>query len=82
MPIVGCIVLLCSLIFVVVMVLLFIRREEVDYNHGICPHCERKLRKFDEDSQGGRGYMCDCCGYVTWVSYYCVDRDYKEDDHD
>ena len=60
---VGCIVFLCLLIFAAVMVLLSIRREKLDYNHGICPRCEsqgefiemRKLKKFDEDSQGGRG---------------------------
>lgn len=84
------IVLLIMVTFVVVLVLLSIRREARDYNHGVCPRCEsqnkcvemRKLKKFDEDSQGGRGYKCDCCGYVTWVSYDCVDCDYKEDNHD
>lgn len=82
MTTVSCIVILCSLIFVAVMILLVIRGEKLGYNHGICPRCEGRLRKFDEDSQGGRGYMCDRCGYVTWVSYYRVDRDYKEDNHD
>ena len=78
------IVLLVMVTFVVVLVLLSIRREARDYNHGICPRCERmrKLKKFDVDSQGGRGYVCDHCGYVTWVSYDCVDCDYKEDNHD
>lgn len=86
----GLIVLLGMVTFVAVLVLLAIRREALDYNHGICPRCEsqgefiemRKLKKFDEDSQGGRGYKCDRCGYVTWVSYDCVDCDYKEDNHD
>lgn len=84
------IVLLIMVTFVTALVLLSIHREARDYNHGICPRCEsqnkyaemRKLKKFDEDSQGGRGYVCDHCGYVTWVSYDCVDCDYKEDNHD
>lgn len=84
------IALLIMVTFVMVLVLLSIHREARDYNHGICPRCEsqnkyaemRKLKKFDEDSQGGRGYVCDHCGYVTWVSYDCVDCDYKEDNHD
>lgn len=80
----GLIVLLGMVTFVAVLVLLAIRREALDYNHGICPRCESQgefieLKKFDEDSQGGRGYKCDRCGYVTWVSYDC---DYKEDNHD
>lgn len=62
----GLIVLLGMVTFVAVLVLLAIRREALDYNHGICPRCEsqnefvemRKLKKFDEDSQGGRGYKC------------------------
>lgn len=63
------------LIFMAVIALLGIHMEELNYNHGICPHCERKLKQFDVDSQGGRGYNCDHCGYVTWVSYDCVDHD-------
>ena len=84
----GWLVLLGMVIFVVVMVLLTIHREKLDYNHGICPRCGnqnvfiemRRLKKFDDDSQGGRGYKCDRCGYVTWVSYDCVDCDYKEEE--
>ena len=41
----------------------------------VCPHCNRKLINFDMDSQGGRGYKCDC-GYQTWVSYKCVDKNF------
>jgi hypothetical protein len=58
-----------------------IRKEELKYNHGICPRCEsQKLKKFDEDPQGGRGYKCNRCGYVTWVYNDCVDRDYDYND--
>lgn len=49
--------------------------EKKSFNNGICPHCNEKLRNFDTDSQGGRGYKCDC-GYQTWVSYKCVDKDF------
>ena len=42
------------------------------FNNGICPHCDKELRYFDTDSQGGRGYCCDC-GYCTWISYKCID---------
>lgn len=37
-----------------------------------------KLKYFDTDSQGGRGYCCDKCKYFTWVSYYFVDKIYKK----
>ena len=46
-----------------------------NFNNGVCPHCNRKLINFDIDSQGGRGYKCDC-GYQTWVSYKCVDKNF------
>lgn len=36
----GLIVLLGMVTFVAVLVLLSIRREKLDYNHGICPRCE------------------------------------------
>lgn len=47
--------------------------EKKDYNSGICPHCGKKLILFDTDSQGGRGYICEECNYVAWVSYPFVD---------
>ena len=49
--------------------------EKKGFNNGICPHCNKKLRNFDMDSQGGRGYKCDC-GYQTWVSYKSVDKNF------
>ena len=50
--------------------------ERRDFNHGICPICGEKLKYFDSDSQGGRGYMCYNDYYSAWVSYDSVDRDY------
>lgn len=50
--------------------------ERKSFNNGVCPKCGHKLRYFDTDSQGGRGYICDRCLYDAWVSYNCVDRDY------
>lgn len=48
--------------------------ERRDFNNGICVNCGSKLIHFDNDSQGGRGYCCDNCGYSTWVSYNSVDK--------
>lgn len=47
--------------------------EKRNFNNGVCVHCGTSLRYFDTDSQGGRGYICDKCGYATWVSYNRVD---------
>jgi hypothetical protein len=56
-----------------------IRLEKKGFNNGICPYCKRKLVHFDTDSQGGRGYTCKNtnCGYYTWVSYKCVDKNFR-----
>lgn len=51
--------------------------EQKAFNNGICPHCKSKLKNFDSDSQGGRGYTCKVCNYTTWVSYRSVDKNYK-----
>ena len=48
--------------------------EKKEYNNGYCPHCGKKLLLFDTDSQGGRGYICEECGYCAWVSYPFVDK--------
>ena len=45
------------------------------FNHGICKKCGGKLRCFDNDSQGNRGYMCDKCKQVScWVGYDFIDK--------
>lgn len=43
--------------------------EYYDYNHSKCRKCGHKLKLFDYDSQGGRGYMCEHCENTVWVSY-------------
>ena len=58
--------------FIAVGILLIIgtrEHEKKSYNKGICPHCGSPLKLFDLDSQGGRGYKCISCHYVTWCSY-------------
>lgn len=45
-------------------------REKKDFNNGICPDCGEPLRHFDDDSQGGQGWVCDKCGYHTWISWF------------
>jgi hypothetical protein len=52
------------------------RAEKTAYNNGVCPKCGGKLRHFDTDSQGGKGYCCDKCkNYITWVSWFDPDDD-------
>ena len=51
--------------------------EKKGFNKGVCPKCG-KIKYFDMNSQGGRGYCCNSCKYYTWVSYKCVDKDYKK----
>ena len=51
--------------------------EKRDFNNGFCPHCKQRLKFFDTDSQGGRGYCCRDCNYVTWVSWLSVDKNNK-----
>lgn len=71
---------ICTMITVLVIcgILYGIHIEKREFNNGICPKCGKKLNWFDSDSQGGRGYCCHDCRYFTWVSYDCVDKDYKE----
>ena len=76
-----------KLIFVLVIIGAFvvshiasIRSEKKNFNKGMCPHCKIKLRCFDMDSQGGRGYTCDRCEYTTWVSHHSVDKDFEDED--
>ncbi len=68
------IILICLFVFLLCVPFIGIHWEKKDYNQGKCKGCGEKLRLFDYDSHGGRGYCCDNCGYQTWVSYKCVDK--------
>ena len=65
-------------IFIVLGIIYGIYTERKDFNNGYCPNCGKKLKLFDIDSQGGRGYCCHDCMYYAWVSYNCVDKNYNK----
>lgn len=66
--------LIIGVVVLIVMYIIGIFSEKKDFNNGICPKCKTKLHHFDNDSQGGRGYICNKCGYTTWVSYPFIDK--------
>lgn len=76
MLIIGCSVILLSII----MVPFVIKKEKKGFNNGFCPICGEKLEQFDIDSHGSRGYCCrnPKHHYYTWVSYNCVDKNFKK----
>lgn len=43
------------------------------WHGGICRECGSSWVNFDTDSQGRRGYMCNC-GSACWISYPWIDR--------
>lgn len=59
---------------------LSIIKEKREFNNGICPICGQKLKHFDNDSQGGRGYCCPSIKhkYYTWVSYNFIDKNFNK----
>lgn len=64
MTIIFCVVILFAIIII------FARHlESKHFNKGKCIKCNAHLRHFSTDSQHCRGYICDKCGYTTWVSY-------------
>lgn len=73
-------IIICIIITIVCIcgILYGIKVERKEFNNGICPKCGKRLKHFDTDSQGGRGYCCYDCHYFTWVSYDCVDKKFKD----
>lgn len=57
------------LLLALIPILIIRHYEKKDYNEGRCKTCGGKLRYFDTDSQGGRGYRCENCHRVVWVSW-------------
>jgi len=71
---------LAGFIFIILIVslVLFARsNEKKRFKNGICPECFTKLNLFGCDSGGARGYVCDNCHYIVWVSY-SIDKAYEE----
>lgn len=66
----------CVVVMLAIGIYIARRSEAKRFNEGKCPDCGRMLRYFDTDSQGGRGYCCDGCGYNTWVSFHNVDEQF------
>ena len=64
--------------FMVVLTLVAWYIEHKNFNGGVCPKCGHQFKQFDNDSQGGRGYRCEGCGNITWVSYPFIDGKFKE----
>ena len=73
-----CIILVVVGLFIGIGILCAIRNEKKGFNDGICPICGEKLKHFDNDSQGGRGYCCPSTKhrYYTWVSYKFIDKNF------
>ena len=71
-------VLIFAFIGLILMATIGITWERKDFNKGYCKLCGTKLRRFGNDSQGGRLYCCDMCRYNTSVSYNCVDRLFRD----
>lgn len=66
-------VLIVLIIIVLVGIPVCILTDKKEYNNGVCPKCGTEYRHFATDSHGGRGYCCDGCNYVIWISWP-VDR--------
>ena len=55
----------------------YIYIEKKFFNNDICPCCGNPLRDWEINCKGERGYLCEICGYHTWVSYKTVDKKYR-----
>ena len=74
------VLMLCVVNFTLVIAIAYtlVRDSEMlQFNHGRCPICGRKLRYFANDWLIGRGYICDKCDYTAWVLVKAVDKEYE-----
>jgi predicted RNA-binding Zn-ribbon protein involved in translation (DUF1610 family) len=46
------------------------RQEKKDFNNGICPWCGNQLRHFADNKELEQGWICDKCGYRTWIGWF------------
>ena len=67
-------IIIFIILLLIILPLIAIRNEKRLFNNGICKICGQRLKHFDTDSQGGRGYTCPSMHYTVWISYNCVDK--------
>ena len=77
---IGFLVILVMISIIALLVAITVSIEENNFNYGICPKCGGAMVHFDTDSTGARGYKCKRCWYMVWVSYNCVDKDFRSED--
>ena len=70
----GLIVITCMFAAALIGLLIGLCIEAYNWNKGKCRICGNKLRIFDYDSTGARGYECEHCYHKVWISYNYVDR--------
>jgi hypothetical protein len=68
--------ILCIVVFFMLVLSIGYFGERRSWNGGKCS-CGGYWKRFDNDSQGGRGYKCVACDTRVWISYP-VDRKYVE----
>ena len=64
-----CIIPIVVILWIGVAPLFFVHSERATYNNGVCKKCGGKLRHADNDSQGGKLWVCDDCGTHLWTSW-------------
>ena len=75
-------IIILFIILVIASVFLDIFIEKHSFNKCTCRKCGEKLRMYDTDSQGGRGYCCDKCGHHIWVRWRLIDKKYMTKNND
>lgn len=69
--------LMAGIVFVLAVIVLIhsYLHEKKLWNKGICPLCNTEWNYVDSDSQGGRGYKCECMHqHRVWISWFRVDH--------
>lgn len=63
------IILVAFIILIAILLFLCYCHEKKHYNKGVCKRCGKPLRFFAKDNLGCRGYICDTCLDIAWVSF-------------
>jgi len=72
--------IMCLIIIIMIFIIVLISGRKSDknkWNNGECSRCKNKWEHFDTDSQGGRGYICNKCKDIIWISYN-IDKERKK----
>lgn len=74
------IIIISIILYIILCFIVDYKNEKNSFNNGYCSRCGNKLTRFSVNFKDCRGYICDKCKTITWVSYKSIDKEFLKNE--